>query len=74
MSIIMVFFQELFYLQPIYFVLDKHFGYNFEENIKYGGGVQQQRKEEKEIVESVVKEHSGLKCTVKAYLVENKER
>jgi hypothetical protein len=50
-----------------------HFGYSFQENPKYGGDVQQQKKEEKVGVECAVKAHSGLKCTVKAYLEENKE-
>jgi hypothetical protein len=49
-------------------MLDMHFGYSFEENPKYGGDAQQQKKEEKEGVECAVKAHSGLKCAVKAYL------
>jgi hypothetical protein len=39
-------------------VLDRHFGYSFEENPKYGGDAQQQKKEEK----------AGAKCAVKVYL------
>jgi hypothetical protein len=49
-----------------------HFGYSFEENPKYGGDAQQKKKEEKARVECVVRAHSGVKCTVKTYLVENK--
>jgi hypothetical protein len=54
-------------------LLDRHFGYSFEENPKYGGDAQQQKKEEKEGAECTVKAHSGLKCAVKAYLEEKKE-
>jgi hypothetical protein len=55
-------------------MLDINFGYNFEENPKYRGDVQQQKKEEKVGVECTVKEHSGLKFPVKAYLVEKIKR
>jgi hypothetical protein len=54
--------------------LDGNFGYSFEENPKYGGGAQQQKKEEKVRVESVVKTHLGLKCKVKSYFTENKAK
>jgi hypothetical protein len=39
-------------------LLDRHFGYNFEENIKYGGCVQQQNKEGKARTKCVVRVHS----------------
>jgi hypothetical protein len=55
-------------------LLDKRFGYNFEENPKYEINVQQQKKEEKEREECTVREHLGLKYAVKSSLAENKER
>jgi hypothetical protein len=40
-------------------LLDRHFGYNFHENPKYGGYAQQKKKEDKEGEECAVKAHSG---------------
>jgi hypothetical protein len=49
-------------------LLDRNFGYSFQENPKYGGGAHQQKKEEKEGSESIVNENLGLKCVAKDYL------
>jgi hypothetical protein len=51
-------------------LLDRNFGYSFQENPKYGGYVQQKKKEDKAGAECAVKAHSGLKCAVRGIRVQ----